>query len=620
MKNVCVTWDRYKDYFPPLFECATSSPEYLLLMKRRGRRRKRGSRSGVQYRQRKQGGQTSWFNGSRSVGAERCLRLVPVSDRTWESNRAPPASASPRLSDRIFPIRLGRILAPREHVLRAITIDNALAMPRCPAGQRTLPVHSARQTRFALLNARSISNKALYLGDLFTNGNLDFMALTETWQREQEYYHLNELCPPDCSVLGTPRVARRGGGLALIHRNCFRCRLTKSEPFNSFELQMTKVGNTDFFYCILIYRPPGPARKFLDEFSDFLSAIIKLDKVLIIGDFNFHIDDPFCNAASEFLTLTDSFNLKQHVSGPTHKKGHTLDLVFSFGLDINCLNVVDIHVTDHCCIYFNVSCNMVSDAHTVVSKRRIINQKVIENFSDFFQPKFFEDYSDAEPLVNHFNDHCLSDLDIVAPVKHKTTSPKNPCPWLNEEIASSRRICRKVERLWKSTNLEVHRLPLKELIVSLNEMMKQARSKYFFNLVNQNKRNPKVVSDTIQNIVSPSTPLVSVFTIEDCNNFLKYFVNKVNEIKSSVKAPDESPIVVATLNCSWANFSVVSLDDVMILLKKMKPSSCALDILPTSMFVKVIDLVGPIVVKIINISLSTGIVPNFYKQAVISPI
>jgi len=57
-----------------------------------------------------------------------------------------------------------------------------------------------------------------------------------------------------------------------------------------------------------------------------------------------------------------------------------------------------------------------------------------------------------------------------------------------------------------------------------------------------------------------------------------------------------------------------SLYDVMVLLKKMRPSPCPLDIY------KMIDLVAPIVVKIINTSLSTGMVPNFYKQAVISPI
>lgn len=110
--------------------------------------------------------------------------------------------------------------------------------------------HSAR---FALFNTLSIANKAFILNDLFTKEHIDFLFLTETWQREMDYTHLNELCPPDCSVFGTPRVLRRGGGLALVYRDRFCCRLMNSDSFDSFELQMTKVGNTDSLYCVLIY-------------------------------------------------------------------------------------------------------------------------------------------------------------------------------------------------------------------------------------------------------------------------------------------------------------------------------------------------------------------------------
>uniref|UniRef100_A0A3P9J789 Reverse transcriptase domain-containing protein n=1 Tax=Oryzias latipes TaxID=8090 RepID=A0A3P9J789_ORYLA len=206
-------------------------------------------------------------------------------------------------------------------------------------------------------------------------------------------------------------------------------------------------------------------------------------------------------------------------------------------------------------------------------------------------------------------------------MKLKTkTSSNSPHPWLNEEIAAFRRTCRQVERLWKSTNLEVHRLHLKEMTGTLNNMIKLARSKYFSDLVHMNKRNPKVVFDTIQNIVSPSAPPVPVYTTDDCNRFLQYFVNKVNELKLNLKSSNENTTIVASLNYSWTNFSAISIDNIMVVSKKMKPSSCPLDILPSSMFFKVIDLIAPFLVKIINLSLSTGTVPNFLKQAAISPI
>ncbi len=53
--------------------------------------------------------------------------------------------------------------------------------------------------------------------------------------------------------------------------------------------------------------------------------------MIIVDDFNVHVDDDACNADSEFFNIMESFNFIQHVSGPTHSKGHTLDLVFSHG-------------------------------------------------------------------------------------------------------------------------------------------------------------------------------------------------------------------------------------------------------------------------------------------------
>lgn len=103
----------------------------------------------------------------------------------------------------------------------------------------------------------------------------------------------------------------------MVYWDRYSCRGISPEILSSFESQMFKAGSVDAFYCVLIYRPPGPASVFLTDFTDFLSSIIKLESVLLLGDINLHIDDASCKAA-ELLTITDAFNFKQHVSGPTH--------------------------------------------------------------------------------------------------------------------------------------------------------------------------------------------------------------------------------------------------------------------------------------------------------------
>lgn len=135
----------------------------------------------------------------------------------------------------------------------------------------------------------------------------------------------------------------------------FNCRSVKVGHFLSFELQLIKIGSKDPFYCAVVYRPPGPNSLFLSEFSDFLSSTMRLSRLLLVGDFNIHVDDDSDLFARGFINIMDSFHFTQHVSGPTYNKGHMLDLVFTLGLNIDSICSEDIFISDHHCILFNMS-------------------------------------------------------------------------------------------------------------------------------------------------------------------------------------------------------------------------------------------------------------------------
>ena len=106
----------------------------------------------------------------------------------------------------------------------------------------------------------------------------------------------------------------------------------------------------------------------------------------MVGDFNIHIDDVSCSFAADFINLTESFNFIQHVSGATHIKGHTLDLLFILGLNIDSALSEELHFTDHECVVFNLSFNVDS----LPSKRLICswvwNSLSVEKFSVTFDP------------------------------------------------------------------------------------------------------------------------------------------------------------------------------------------------------------------------------------------
>ncbi len=53
------------------------------------------------------------------------------------------------------------------------------------------------------------------------------------------------------------------------------------------------------------------------------------DELIIIGDFNFHIDKPDRANIKQMNEWFDTFALTQHVTKPTHRCGNTLDLIIT---------------------------------------------------------------------------------------------------------------------------------------------------------------------------------------------------------------------------------------------------------------------------------------------------
>ncbi len=118
-----------------------------------------------------------------------------------------------------------------------------------------------------------------------------------------------------------------------------------------------------------VYRPPGPYTDFLKELADFLSdLLVNVDKALIVGDFNIHVDNTNDALGLAFTDLINSFGVKQNVTGPTHRFNHTLDLIISHEIDLTGIDIVpQSDVTDH----FLVSCMLhITDINYMAPRYR----------------------------------------------------------------------------------------------------------------------------------------------------------------------------------------------------------------------------------------------------------
>ncbi|KAF7253384.1 hypothetical protein EYD10_00388 [Varanus komodoensis] len=67
--------------------------------------------------------------------------------------------------------------------------------------------------------------------------------------------------------------------------------------------------------------------------------VLRTPRMLVLGDFNLHAESGLTGAAQDFMASMTAMGLSQHVTGPTHEHGHTLDLVFSMGQEEGGLRV-----------------------------------------------------------------------------------------------------------------------------------------------------------------------------------------------------------------------------------------------------------------------------------------
>ncbi|KAJ8367376.1 hypothetical protein AAFF_G00320450 [Aldrovandia affinis] len=164
---------------------------------------------------------------------------------------------------------------------------------------------SGVSVKLGLLNARSVKEKTSVLSDFISNQNLDFFAITESWQVPGDFSALIELCPVGWKFHCTPRCGKTGGGVALVYKDNYTCSMLNCPTFSSFEAQLVKVGSADPLLVIVIYRPTDSrvfkeTKNFISQFSTFLTDIIPShDRVLILGDFNIHVDNPIRAFESE---------------------------------------------------------------------------------------------------------------------------------------------------------------------------------------------------------------------------------------------------------------------------------------------------------------------------------
>ncbi len=299
--------------------------------------------------------------------------------------------------------------------------------------------------QFCHFNAQSARNKTGTISDYICDRKVDICAITESWLKEGDTVKENELKPNGYTVKSIPRSDRGGGGIALIYKTVLKPKLKSAFEKDSFECtEWTVTLDNSRINIIVVYRTPyslaHPVTEavFLEEFSEYLETVLVLPGSLIItGDFNLHVDVPDDANATKFLQILDSCGLIQHIHEPTHRNGHTLDLLITREDEriLHGTPLVDFMISDHI--------SLLTKLH-VPKPPLIVKEVTFRKLRSIDVEAFSADLASSELVVNPPNDlgelvSAYSStlgtlLDKHAPEKTRNMVDRPKEPWYTDQI------------------------------------------------------------------------------------------------------------------------------------------------------------------------------------------
>ena len=280
--------------------------------------------------------------------------------------------------------------------------------------------------------------------------------------------------------------------------------------------------------------------------------------------------------------------------------------------------------SDHAAVTCNLDILRPEPVKIEITMRKLHDIDLDAFRSDILNsPLYKSPTSDLDLLVSQYNTVLNELKDKHAPLIERTVRSRPNAPWYNENLRAMKREMRRLERRWRSTNLEIHKQLFKDQSKKYYLEIKLAKQTYhqqqFADCDSKQlfKKFNKLCTPNVTSLPTDSDDKLA-------KRFSEFFSDKIQRIKKDLvnaTGSDSSQFLdILTCESSFAEFSLVTEESVRDIIMKSPSSSCSLDPIPTWLLKKCVDELVPIITKIINLSFSNGTFPDALKSALIKPL
>ena len=366
-------------------------------------------------------------------------------------------------------------------------------------------------------------------------------------------------------------------------------------------------------------------------------------KLVIIGDFNLHVDKASDSYAQRFLDIVDSLGFRQEVNGPTHNLGHTLDLVLSRESD-NSVTSIFVNngegISDHSVIECTLKTRPTRWPTKTISFRSLKSISMDALCADIHSlPLIQSPATSLDDRINQYNDGLRLVLDRHAPLQSKTMVLRPAAPWMTEKIRGQKAHLRWAERCWRAAkrkgNARAHHLHkvYKKTCFRYSSSLNEARIESVKEQVTECSRDRRALFRLVGDLTGATAPPTlpdRPNLQETADEFSDFFASKISAMRSSLDRAAET-ISSHTLRPEQSflrhheetellHFRTLTVGEVTKLIESSPTKSCSLDPMPTHLLKKCLVVLSAPITDIINLSLSTGVFPSSLKHGIITPL
>ena len=228
-------------------------------------------------------------------------------------------------------------------------------------------------------------------------------------------------------------------------------------------------------------------------------------------------------------------------------------------------------------------------------------------------------------LVDCYNSTLSALLNKHAPLKSKIFHPKPANHWFTPALNKLKRAKRHLERAWSKSHSTEDLKLLRTASNHYHAAIIKAKRVYNSTLIASSLTNPRRLWKNVNKILhrTSSPVLPSYDSVSSLSkSFATFFSDKIHKLHTGLLSNHArtSPHIPPPFTPpNFSSFTVVTVDDVSKLLSQSPDTNCDLDPIPTSLLKKCSSVLLPTITKIINLSLSTGVFPDQFKNCSVHP-